>query len=190
MTITTNEQIMNGVNVSRLFETIEAIKVRPEVASFRFRAANQWIDGSHNRSTVKDFYGACQEDTSRARPFVFDNDEPAVLLGADRGANPVEYVLHALAGCMTTSLVLHASARGIQIEEIESTFEGDIDLQGLLGLSDKVRNGYREIRVTFKIKADAPRETLEELVQLARDRSPVYDTIAHPVSIQVQLADD
>lgn len=189
-TTTTSEQILNGVNVNRLFETIEAIQVRPELASFRFRADNQWLDGSHNRSTVKDFYGACQEDTSRAAPFVMDNDEPAVLLGADRGANPVEYVLHALAGCLTTSLVLHASARGVRIEEIESHFEGDIDLRGLLGLSDKVRNGYREIRVTFRIKADAPRQTLEELVQLAQNRSPVFDTLARPVPIKVQLAEN
>lgn len=189
MNATTTEKILNGVNVDRLLGTIEAIEKQPELAGFRFRADNRWLDGGHNRSTIKDFYGACREDTSRAASFVFDNDEPAVLLGGDRGANPVEYLLHALAGCLTTSMVYHAAARGIRLHEVESHFEGDLDLRGLLGLSDQVRNGYRQIRVTFKVKGDAPRETLEELVELAQQRSPVFDTIKNPVDVQVRLAD-
>jgi uncharacterized OsmC-like protein len=176
---------INGVNVSKLFETVDVIKGNAEVAKFKFRTDNKWINGGHNRSTIKDFYGACQEDTSREKPFVMDNDEPAVLLGEDNGANPVEYVLHALAGCLTTSLVYHAAARGIKLDEVESKFEGDLDLHGFLGLDDNVRNGYENIRVTFKIKADVPEETLDELVRLAQKRSPVFDIVTNSVPVSV-----
>lgn len=179
---------MNGVNVDQLFSTINAIKEMPGLTKFKFRASNRWINGGHNRTTIKDFYGAGKEDTTRAEAFILDNDEPAVLLGEDQGANPVEYVLHALAGCMTTSLVYHAAAQGIEIEEVESQFEGDLDLHGFLGMSEEVRNGYENIRVTFRIKADAPPEKLEELCQLTQKRSPVFDIISNPVSISVQLA--
>lgn len=180
-------KIINGVKVDQLFETINAIGKNPDLAHFKFRASNKWINGGHNRTTIRDFYGACQEDTSRAQAFVLDNDEPAVLLGEDNGANPVEFVLHALAGCLTTSLVYHAAARGIRIEEVESKFEGDLDLRGFLGLSDQVRNGYENIRVTFRIKADAPEETLQELCELAQQRSPVFDTLTRPVPVSVKL---
>ena len=183
----TEKKMMNGVNLDQLFGTIDHIKQTPSLAKFIFRASNRWINGGRNRTTIRDFYGAGQEDTSRQAPFVIDNDEPAVLLGTDEGANPVEFVLHALAGCLTTSLVYHAAAQGIKIDEVESQFEGDLDLHGFLGLSDRVRNGYENIRVTFKIKADAPEEKLEELCQLAQKRSPVFDIISHPVPISVRL---
>ncbi|MCI0390464.1 MAG: OsmC family protein [Acidobacteria bacterium] len=183
----TNHNI-NGVDVNQLFTTIDAIKETPSLAKFKFRAANKWINGGHNRTTIRDFYGAGKEDTSRKQLFVVDNDEPAVLLGKDKGANPVEYVLHALAGCLTTSLVYHAAAQGIEIYEVESEFEGDLDLHGFLGLSDQVRNGYENIRVTFRIKADAPEATLRELVELAQKRSPVFDIVSNPVSVSVRLA--
>jgi uncharacterized OsmC-like protein len=177
------EKRVNGVNVDQLAETIRAIEDTPSLAKFKFRAQNEWLDGGHNQSTIKDFYGAGREDTSRKEPFVFDADEPAVLLGEDRGANPVEYVLHALAACLTTSLVYHAAARGITIDEVESELEGDIDLQGLLGLSDKVRKGYQNIRVNFKVKSDAPAETLQELCKF----SPVYDIVSNPVPVSLQV---
>jgi uncharacterized OsmC-like protein len=180
------QNMMNGVNVDQLFGTINAIKETPGLAKFKFRARNEWVGGGHNRSTIKDFYGAGKEDTSRQSAFVLVNDEPSVLLGQDNGANPVEFVLHALAGCLTTSLIYHAAAQGIKIDEVESQFEGDIDLHGFLGLSDKVRNGYENIRVTFRIKADAPEEKLQELCQLAQRRSPVFDTISNPVSVSVK----
>lgn len=183
------ENKINGVNVDQLFATIGAIKETPGLASFKFRAANKWINGGHNRTTIKGFYGAGQEDTSRTAAFELDNDEPAVLLGEDKGANPVEQVLHALAGCLTTSLVFHAAAQGITIDEVESEYEGDIDLRGFLALSDKVRNGYQNVRVTFRIKADAPAEKLQELIELAQQRSPVFDTLSNPVSIKVKLGD-
>jgi uncharacterized OsmC-like protein len=184
----TKQKIMNGVNVEQLFGTINAITETPDLAKFNFRASNRWINGGHNSTTIKDFYGAGQEDTSRQAAFVIDNDEPAVLLGEDKGANPVEFVLHALAGCLTTSLVYHAAAQGIQLDEVESRLEGNLDLHGFLGLSEEVRNGYENIRVTFKIKSDAPREKLEELCQLARKRSPVFDIVSNPVVVTVQLA--
>jgi uncharacterized OsmC-like protein len=183
----TKQNMTNGLNVDQLFGTIDAIKETPGLAKFNFRASNKWVNGGHNRTTIKDFYGAGKEDTSRPSPFTLDNDEPAVLLGQDNGANPVEFVLHALAGCLTTSLIYHAAAQGIQIDEVESQLEGDLDLHGFLGLSDKVRNGYENIRVTFKIKADAPEEKLQELCELAQKRSPVFDIVSRPVPVTVNL---
>jgi uncharacterized OsmC-like protein len=183
----TKQQTMNGVNLDQLFGTINAIRETPGLAKFKFRASNQWINGGHNRTTIKDFYGAGQEDTSRAEPFLMDNDEPAVLLGTNKGANPVEALFHALAGCLTTSLVYHAAAQGIRLEEVESQLEGDLDARGFLGLSDEVRNGYENIRVTFKIKADAPQEKLAELCQLAQQRSPVLDMLSNSVPVSIRL---
>ncbi len=181
------EKTINGVNIAQLSSTVDLIKDKPGIAKFNFRAHNKWINGGHNRTTVKDFYGAGQEDTSRTKPHVFDADEPQVLLGEDHGANPVEFVLTALASCLTTSLVYHAAAQGIELEEVESKLEGDLDLHGFLGLSDKIRNGYKNIRVTFKVKGDAPDKKLEELVQLAQKRSPVFDIVSHPVPVSVQF---
>jgi uncharacterized OsmC-like protein len=174
---------LNGVQVDELVKTIEAIKMNPDLAKFQFRASNRWVDGGHNRSTIKDFYGAGREDTSRAKPFVFDADEPAVLLGEDHGANPVEYVLHALAACLTTSMVYHAAARGIRIEELESRLEGEIDILGFLGLSPTVRKGYQGIRVTMRVRSDAPAEQLAALCKF----SPVYDTVSNPVPVTVNI---
>jgi uncharacterized OsmC-like protein len=181
------QQRLNGVSRDGLFDTIDAIQATPELAKFQFRAQNRWMNGGHNRTTVRQFYGAGQEDMSRAEPFILDADEPAVLLGENHGANPVEYVLTALAGCLTTSLVYHAAARGIKLDEVESRLEGDLDLRGFLGLSDQVRNGYENVRVTFKVKGDAPEEVLAELVGLAQQRSPVFDIVSHGVPISVGL---
>ena len=187
MTQVAQGKMVNGVNVDQLFGTIEAIKGTPSISKFHFRANNGWVEGGHNRSTIKEFYGAGQEDLSRAKPFVMDADEPAVLLGRDNGANPVEYVLHALAACLTTSLVYHAAARGILVQEVESTLEGDLDLHGFLGMDDSVRNGYERIRVGFKVKADASEEQIEELVRIAQQRSPVFDIVTNPVPVMVEL---
>ncbi|QQS47562.1 MAG: OsmC family protein [Acidobacteriota bacterium] len=185
----TKTHIINGVDTEKLFGTVDAIKEMPSLASFNFRATNKWISGGHNRSMIKDFYGAGQEDTSRRAPFVVDNDEPAVLLGEDNGANPVEYLLHGLAGCLTSSLVYHAAAQGIKLDEVESTLDGDIDLRGFLNFPDGIRSGYQNIRVTFKIKSGAPREKIEELVRLARQVSPVCNTLTQGVTVDVKLAE-
>lgn len=182
-----NTGMLNGVDVDRLFATIDAVGKETSLADFRFRAKNTWMRGGHNRSTIQGFYGAGQEDPTRTKPFVLDNDEPAVLLGEDHGANPVEYVLHALAGCLTTSLVYHAAARGIRIDEVSSTLEGDLDLRGFLGMDDSVRNGYEKVRVTFQVKGDATDEQLEELCRVAQRRSPVFDIVSNPVPVEVRL---
>jgi uncharacterized OsmC-like protein len=179
-------QILNGVNIDQLMRTIAAIKETPSIAQFQFRATNHWLDGGHNRSTIKEFYGAGQEDCARTVAFEMDADEPPVLLGSDSGANPVEYVLHALAACLTTSLVYHAAARGIEIESVESRLEGDLDLHGFLGLSDSVRNGYEQVRVAFKVKADVSDEVLDEVVAAASRYSPVFDIVSNPVPVSVE----
>ncbi|REJ77492.1 MAG: OsmC family peroxiredoxin [Acidobacteria bacterium] len=181
------EKIVNGVNVTDLYNTIDAVNEQSEIAKFQFKASNRWINGANNKTSVDEFYGAC-ENHSREAPFTFEKDEPPVLLGSDKGANPVEYLFAALAGCLTTSLVYHAAARGIELDEIESTYEGDIDLRGFLGLDETVRNGYQGITVTFSIRSDAPREQLEELVELAQQRSPVFDCVANPVPVSAKLA--
>lgn len=181
-----NEKVVNGVNVTNLFGAINAITDNPNISKFNFRAKGKWINGGHNQTVINDFDGACQTHT-RNQPFVFDKDEPPVLLGRDHGANPVEYALAALNGCLTTTLVYHAAAQGIKIEEVESTSCGDLDIQGLLGMSYKVRNGYEKIKVTFKVKADAPEEKVKELVDIAQKRSPVFDIISRPTPVEVSL---
>ena len=180
------EQIVNGVNVSKLFGTVEAIKGNPKIAKFNFRAKGKWINGGHNRTTINEFYGACQ-NFQRQDAFVFEKDEPPVLLGEDHGANPVEYVLTALDGCLITSLIYHAAAKGIKIDEVETSFSGDLNLHGFLGMDKNTRNGYEKIKVEFKIKADAPKEILQELVELAQKRSPVFDIVSHPTPVEVSL---
>ena len=175
---------VNGVDVGQLETTIDAIQQTPELAKFTFRATNKWFSGGHNRSTIKEFYGACQEDSTRTKPFELDADEPPVLLGKDNGANPAEFVLHALASCLTTSLVYHASARGIHIESVESKLDGDIDLHGFLGLSKDIRKGYRNINVKFTVKSDADPQVLRELCQY----SPIFDVISNPVPVNVSVA--
>ncbi len=180
------QHTINGVKVNELFGTIDAVKKAPVLAKFRFRAGNQWVDGGHNRTTVNNFYGT-QQDHERKEPFVLDADEPPLLLGRDLGPNPVEYALTALAACVTTSIVYHAAAKGITIRSMESRLEGDIDLQGFLGIRDDVPRGFQEIRMVVSIDADAPPEKLEEIVRLGPTYSPVYDTITRAVSVSVKL---
>lgn len=174
---------INGVEVERMGATVQAVQQNPALAGFQFRATNQWINGGHNRSTIKGFYGAGQEDKLRTKPFVLDADEPPLLLGQDQGANPAEYVLHALAACLTTSMVYHAAARGIRIESMESTLEGELDLQGFLGLSGQIRPGYKEIRAHFTVTSDASPEQLRELAKF----SPVHDIISNPVPVNIHI---
>jgi uncharacterized OsmC-like protein len=176
----------NGVDVAELFNTIDAVKKSPVIAKFKFRANNEWVDGGYNRTTVKDFYGI-QKDHKHEAVFKLDADEPPLLLGTGKGPNPVEYLLAALAACVTTSLVYHAAAKGIVLKSVESRLEGDIDLQGFLGISKEVRKGYQEIRMYFKIDADVSDEELEELVQLGPSYSPVFDSITKGVPVKVQL---
>jgi uncharacterized OsmC-like protein len=182
------DRIRNGVDTAQMYGTLDAIKAEPSLGTFQFRAHNHWIDGAHNRTTIQGFYGAGQEDTSRESAFVIDAGEPAVLLGTDTGANPAEHLLHALAACLTTSLVYVAAARKVRLTEVESTLEGDMDVRGALGLSDEVRNGFTAIRVTFKVKGDAPEEKLREVVERAQARSVVFDMVSNGVKVDVQMA--
>ncbi len=185
MTTKTTERkamMTNGVNVTGLAATINAIRQQPKLAQFKFRARNQWDTGGHNVATVSDFYGTCQE-MEHKQPFTMHADEPAVMLGEDQGANPVEFVLAGLSGCLTTTLVYHSASRGLKLESIESEYEGDIDVQGLFDLDPNVRPGYREIRVKFRVKGDADEATIQELLR----KSPVYDTLANPVKIKIEV---
>ena len=180
--------VRNGVDTTTMFATLDAIKAQPEIAKFQFRARNRWLSGAYNRSTIKDFYAACGEDTSRTEAFTLDAGEPAILLGTDTGPNPAEYLLHALAACVTTSLVYSAAARGVRLTSVESTLEGDLDVQGALGINtEDYRNGYEQIRMTIRISGDAPAEKLREVVQRGTDRSVVFDSIANGVPIAVDV---
>jgi uncharacterized OsmC-like protein len=187
MTVVDNP-IRNGVDTAALFATIDAVKGDPEIAKFQFRATNTWVSGTHNRSTIHGFYGARQEMTHQ-QSWTYDADHPAVLVGKDNGPTPVEFVLHALAACLTSGLANIAAARGVNLTEVTSTVEGDIDLLGILGLSEGVRNGYQQIKVSFKLRGDDP-EKLRKLVAQSRDRSAVFDIVTNgvPVAIDVDAA--
>jgi uncharacterized OsmC-like protein len=178
--------LVNGVDVGQLFQTIDAIKANAEIAKFKFRVTNKWIDGGHNQTSIKDFYGATANHPHE-KPFELEEDEHQLLLGHDIGPNPVEYALTALAGCLTSSMVYHAAAKGIKIRGVESRLEGDIDLRGFLGLYPDVKVGYENIRVYFKIDADISDEQKKELIEMAKKYSPVFNTIANPVSVSVEL---
>jgi uncharacterized OsmC-like protein len=180
------EKFVNGINVDQLLGTIDNIRENPEIARFKFRATNQWVAGTHNQATVKDFFGALKEDSSRD-PMVFEIDEPPVLCGTNLGVNPVEFLLVALSGCLTTSMIAHAAARGIEIRKVESRYEGDLDVRGFLGMSDDVPVAYQKIGVYFNIDADIPEDRKEELVEMAKKFSPVYNSITKPISVSVQL---
>lgn len=176
----------NGLDMEDLVGTVDALRQDPSLARFEFRATNQWINGGENRSRIKEFYGAGREDDSRTEVFEFTNGEPPVLLGDNEGANPVEFLLHALAGCVTTTTVLHAAARGIEIESLSTELVGTMDLQGLLALDDSVPVGYEQIRIRMDIKADCSDEELDALLAFAEDHSPVCNTVCRPVPVTVE----
>jgi len=181
----TTQNTLNGVNVDQLFENIELINEENELAKFKFRNTNKWIDGGLNRSRISSFYGVKQEFADRE--FILENDEPPVLLSNDKAPNPVEFILHGMAGCITTTLVYHAAARGIKIEEVETSFEGDLDLRGILAIDENVRKGYQEIRVNIDVKADCPDNELKELVEFAKNHSPVFDIVQNPVPVKLNI---
>jgi len=185
---TAENKHLNGLDMNAAADTIAAIKADPSLARFQFRAKNVWVGGGENRSTIRDFYGAGKEDTSRHEAFIFTNGEPPVLLGDNEGANPVEILLHALAGCVTTTFVLHAMARGIAIHALSTELEGDLDLHGLLGLNDDVSPGYKEIRVRMHVTADCSDEEIDDLLAYAQMHSPVCNTVCRPVPVKIQRA--
>ena len=175
--------VTNGINVTEYEEIVQAVKEEPELAKFQFRASNQWDMGGYNRTTIKEFYGAGEEHGAEGRTFVVDADEPPILLGEDRAANPVEYLLHALTACLTSTIIYKAAARGIAIESLESTLEGDLDARAFLELSNDVRKGYQNIRATFKVKSDASAEALKQCAEF----SPVLDVVTHGTQVSLRV---
>lgn len=182
-----NETI-NGVDVRKLKETIQAISEKPSLAEFKFRIANQWQGGGLNQSTVKASYGVGQEFAEREGKFTMQADEPPILLSGDQAANPVEHLLHALASCVTTTAAYHAAARHIALDGIESRLEGDLDLQGFLGLDPKVPKGYKHIQLTMLIRGALSEEKKREVLQLGCEFSPVYNMVSKGVPITAKLA--
>lgn len=182
MTATTSR---NGVDTAALFATLDAVKGDPSLARFQFRATNRWVAGTHNQSTIHGFYGAKQEMTHKSA-WTYDADHPAVLVGEDNGPTPVEYVLHALAACLASGLANIAAARGVALTEVTAEVTGDIDLLGILGLSDEVRNGFEQIRVAFTLRGDDP-DKLRAVVEQSRRRSAVYDLLTNGVPIAIEV---
>lgn len=189
MTAIVNESMRNGVDVGTLFATLDAVKAAPQAAKFQFRADNEWVDGTHSRGTMHGFFGAGEERTHE-RSFTFDADHPAVLVGRDNGPTPVEFVLHALAACLTAGLANIAAARGVRLTEVRSSVTGDIDLNGIFGFDPDARNGYQNIAVHFTVKGDAPAEKLREIVAQSQARSAVYDIITNQVPVTIEVATD
>ena len=182
---TTDNPVRNGVDTAGLFATLDAVKANPEIARFQFRASNEWLSGTNNRSTISGFYGATQE-MAHEQSWTLDADHPAVLVGRDQGPTPVEYLLHALAACLTSGLANIAAARGVTLTSVTSTVEGDINLLGILGLSDQVRNGFEQIKVAFTLSGDDP-EKLRKVVEQSRQRSAVFDVITNSVPVTIEV---
>jgi uncharacterized OsmC-like protein len=185
MTTISPAPIRNGIDTAQVYGTLDALTAQPELARFEFRVENRWINGPHTRSTIHGFWGAGQEDTSREVPFVVDASEPPVLFGDNEAPNPAEFLLHALAGCLTLTIVNVAAARKVTLTELSSTLEGVLDARGATGIDTSIRNGFERVRVSFSIKGDAPREKLEEIVERAKARSVVYDIVSNPVPVEV-----
>jgi uncharacterized OsmC-like protein len=180
---------LNGVDTPTLFATINAVAGAPDLAKFQFRASNTWVSGTHSRSRIETFSGAGAEHVHTGE-VEFNADHPKVLVGGDKAPTPVEFLLHALAGCLTAGIGNIAAARGVKLTEVTSTVEGNIDLRGILGLSKEVRNGYKDVTVTFSIKGDAPAEKLKEIVEQSKARSAVFDVITNGVPVTVNVSAD
>ena len=186
MTITA-QQHLNGVDTATLFATIDAVRQQPEAAKFQFRTSSEWVSGVHSRGHFPGFFGAGQEHV-HAGDTVIDADHPAVLVGTDVAPTPVEYLLHAIAACLTSGIANIAAARGVRLTHVSSTVTGDIDLLGILGLSGgSVRNGYEQLTVTFRVEGDADDATLREIVEQSRRRSAVYDALTNPTPVAIEV---
>ncbi len=181
---------INGLDVQAALDTIAAVKADKDLARFQFRVRNRWVDGTENRSTIQDFYGAGREDRSRTKAFEYIHDEPPILLGNNVGANPGKSLLHALAGCITTTLVLHAMARGIVLRQLSTEVYGDVDVRGVLGLDKSINPGFEQIRVRLNVEADCSDEELEKLILYAQEHSTVTNTIRRPVPVVLERVRD
>jgi uncharacterized OsmC-like protein len=176
----------NGVDLPNLVQTMETLGRQPELAAFRYRATSRWVVGTHSRTTIDRFCGAGAQHV-HAQDLAFDADHPQVLVGADQGATPAELLLHALGACIMAGVANSASLRGVVLHEVEASMEGDLDVRGMLGLSDEVRNGYQQVRVGIRIEGDAPPEVLEEIVAESQARSGVLDALTHGVDVVVDV---
>ncbi len=176
----------NGVNVEALVEARTALTEAPEAAQFKWRAACEWKNGTHSYSTVEGFFGLGEEQ-ARKRTFTFDADHPEVFASEDLGATPVEYVLVGLASCLTAGIAAVAQYRDIQLNSVTATIEGDMDIQGILGIDDEVRNGFDGISITYDIDANASREDIEAVVAQSQKRSAVYDIVTSPTNVTVEI---
>lgn len=179
--------IVNGVDLDRLSATIDAVVAEPALARFQFRADNRWIDGGHSRTAIQGFFGVGQEDATRFEPFTMDADEPPLLLGHNLGPNAGEYLLHALAACLTGTIAYHAAARGIALDRLECVVHGDVDLRGFLGLDANVRPGFQQVRVGITAVGDFDDSQFAELTDLTR-YSPVRDSVSQPVAVTIDVA--
>jgi uncharacterized OsmC-like protein len=187
MTATTSTTpIRNGIDTAQVYGTLDVLKAQPEAARFEFRVSNRWIDGTHSRSTIQGFWGAGTEDVSRSEPFIVDASEPPVLFGHNEAPNPAEYLLHALAGCLTLTIVNVAAARKVELYEVSSSLTGVLDARGAVGIDESYRNGFEGIDVNFSIRGNASPEKLREIVDRALSRSVVYDMITNGVPVVVR----
>jgi len=177
------EQTVNGVTVSTVMGIVNAIEENSDNAHFQFRLENHWVDGGLNRSRIKEYFALGQEDATRTEPFIVDADEPCVNSGGDTSPNPMEYVLHSLASCLTSTLIYHAAVQGIEVESVESSLEGDLDVRGMLGLSEDSRKAYNAVRVRMHVKSAADADTLKELAMF----SPVYDMVSNSLPVEFEL---
>ena len=184
-TTASTSTLRNGIDTAQVYGTLDVLKAQPEAARFEFRVSNRWIDGTHSRSTIHGFWGAGAEDVSRTEPFIVDASEPPVLFGHNEAPNPAEFLLHALAGCLTLTIVNVAAARKVELTEVTSTLEGVLDARGATGIDDAYRNGFERVNVGFTLKGDAPAEKLQEIVERAKARSVVYDIVSNPVPVDV-----
>lgn len=180
---------LNGVDVDQLMGTISHIREQPELARFTFRTRTEWLGGAHSRSSIRGFYGAGREDTSRQGPMHLEGDEPAVLLGTDQAPNAVETLLHALASCLAVGFVYNAAAKGIEVRDLELEVEGDLDLHGFLGLSEDTRAGFEGIQVRYSLESNVPREQLVELCEHVQRTSPLLDMLSNPVPVSISLVE-
>jgi uncharacterized OsmC-like protein len=185
-TIISSTPIRNGIDTAQVYGTLDVLRAQPEAARFEFRVRNRWIDGTHSRSTIHGFWGAGTEDVSRSEPFIVDASEPPVLFGHNEAPNPAEYLLHALAGCLTLTIVNVAAARKVELHEVSSSLTGVLDARGATGIDDSYRNGFDGIDVTFTISGDASPDKLREVVDRALARSVVYDMITNGVPVTVR----
>lgn len=181
------ENVVNGVNIDHLAETVQSIKANPELARFRFRAATKWLGGAYSETRIQGFFGAGREDTSRRRAFVLEADEPHSLLGTNHAPNAVETFLHSIASCLATGFAYRAASENVRIDSLDFKVEGEIDLRGFLGVSSAVRPGYQSIRVTYKVRCDAPKEKVVEICNYVQKTSPLLDMLKFPVSVSIEM---